>query len=63
MLKGPILAEDDVETPLQFLERAVIVPMADIARVSAEQSSYEIRQYLNNTFEQNTSPTSNGNVN
>jgi len=54
LLKGPILAEDDVETPLQFLERAVIVPMADIARVSAEQSFYEIKHCLNNAIEQNT---------
>lgn len=52
LLKGPIRAENDVETELRFLERAVIVPLADIVRVSAEQSSYEIRHCLNNSLEQ-----------
>lgn len=47
LLKGPKLAKDDVETPLQFLERAVVVPISDIVRVSAEKTSYEIRQCLN----------------
>lgn len=58
LLKGPILAEDDVETPLQFLERAVVVPIADIVRVSAEKTSYEIRHCLN---PQHTIPLSSAN--
>lgn len=62
LLKGPILAEDEVETPLQFLERAVIAPIADIARVSAEQSLYEIKHCLNNALEKNTIPIPNGSL-
>ncbi|MCL6756204.1 MAG: hypothetical protein M3A24_03495 [Candidatus Rhabdochlamydia oedothoracis] len=62
LLQGPILAEDDVETPLQFLERAMVAPMADIARVSAEQSFYEIKHCLNNALEQNITPNPNSSL-
>lgn len=43
LFKGP---KDSNETELQFLERAVINPVADIMRVSSEKSVYEIQHCL-----------------
>ncbi|MEK7339715.1 MAG: hypothetical protein AABZ92_03250 [Verrucomicrobiota bacterium] len=43
VFKGPKRFEE-TETELQFLERAVILPVSDIVRVSAEKSAYEIRR-------------------
>lgn len=48
IFKGPKHSETQTETGLQFLERAVILPMSDIIRVSAEKSGYEIKHCLNN---------------
>ncbi|MGL4540746.1 MAG: hypothetical protein ACRCU0_07240 [Candidatus Rhabdochlamydia sp.] len=51
VFKGPKHSETQTETELQFLERAVILPISDIVRVSAEKSGYEIRHCLNNPLE------------
>lgn len=55
VFKGP-KRSGEIETELQFLERAVILPISDIIRVSAEKSTYEIKHCLNDAFE--TTPTS-----